>query len=101
MYLPNGTDEKYATNQNEFGFTCNQEGRYLFDIVVKWADESEFNQNSDFYSTSVDVGDVEEDSSGNEEAKNQTVSETSGLYSISIITAIISITIIAISRRQR
>ena len=101
VYLPNGTDEKYATNQNEFGFTCNQEGRYLFDIVVKWADESEFNQNSDFYSTSINVGDVEEDSSGNEEAKNQTVNETSGLYSISIITAIISITIIAISRRQR
>ena len=101
VYLPNGTDEKHTTNQNEFGFKCNQEGRYLFDIVVNWADGSEFDQNSDFYSTSINVGDVEEGSSGNEEAKNQTVSETSGLYSISIITAIISITIIAISRRQR
>ena len=101
VYLPNGTDEKYTTNQNEFGFKCNQEGKYLFDIVVNWADGSEFDQNSDFYSTSINVGDVEEGSSGNEESKNQTVSETSGLYSISIITAIISITIIATSRRQR
>ena len=98
-YLPNGTTEEYTTNQNGFEFKCDQGGSYLFDIVVKWADGSEFDQNSDFYTTSVNVGEVEEDTSETKPETQETVDE--GLPSISLLTVIVSITILVISRRQR
>ena len=91
--------DRYSTDQNDFEFKCDQEGRYLFDIVVNWADGSEFNQDSDFYTTSVNVGEVEEDTSETKPETQETVDE--GLPSISLLTVIVSITILVISRRQR
>lgn len=99
VYLPNGTTEEYSTDQNDFEFECVQEGKYLFDIIVNWADGSEFNQNSDFYTTSVNVGDVDEDTSETKPEGQEAVDE--GLPSVSLLTAVISMTILAISRRQR
>ena len=94
-YLPNGTTEEHATNQNGFEFKCDQEGKYLFDIVVNWADGSEFNKDSDFYTTSVNVGEVEEDTSETKPETQETVDE--GLPSISLLTVIVSITILVLS----
>jgi len=71
----------------------------LFDIVVKWADGSDFNQNTDFYTTRVNVGDVDDGSSVTPSEKTETIDE--GLPSISLIAVIISVTILAMSRRQR
>jgi len=99
VFLPNGTSEEHNTNQNEFDFKCDEEGEYLFDIVVNWADGSDFNQNTDFYTTRVNVGDVDDGSSVIPSEKTETIDE--GLSSISLITVVISVTILAISRRQR
>ena len=99
VFLPNGTSEEHTTNQNEFAFKCDQEGEYLFDIVVNWADGSDFNQNTDFYTTRVNVGDVDDGSSVTPSEKTEPIDE--GLPSLSPITVIISVTILAISRRQR
>ena len=76
-----------------------KEGKHIFDIVVRWKDASSYNADTDFYSTKVNVGNV--DDASPEQQDSPPVALDEGLPSLSFSGALFSITILALLRRQR
>ncbi|MEC8875333.1 MAG: hypothetical protein VYE50_02015, partial [Candidatus Thermoplasmatota archaeon] len=80
-------------------YKLDKEGQYVFDIVVRWTDSSPYNSYRDFFTTRVNVGNVDDTSS--EQQDSEPVELDEGLPSLSFSGALFSITILALLRRQR
>ena len=111
VYFPDGNSEKFEVNRgamentnigigDEFEYKCELEGEYVIDVTVKWSDGSDFNKTTDYYTFQINVGDKQ--SAGPEPGSNETLPlDEDTLPSISLFTAILSVTIMALARRQR
>jgi hypothetical protein len=109
IYYPDGSNKVHieyekcshslAECTDTVTYKLDKEGKHIFDIVVRWKDASSYNANTDFYSTKVNVGNVDEPSP--EEQDSSPVDVDEGLPSLSFSGALFSITILALLRRQR
>ncbi|MED6306228.1 MAG: PKD domain-containing protein, partial [Candidatus Thermoplasmatota archaeon] len=100
VYYPDGSNEVHSEYVKDTAtYKLDKEGQHVFDIVVRWADGSSYDSNTDFYSTKVNVGNVDDTSS--EQQDSETVEVDEGLPSLSFSGVLFSITILALLRRQR
>ncbi len=100
VYYPDGSNEVHSEyGKDTATYKLDKEGQHVFDIVVRWADGSSYDSNTDFYSTKVNVGNV--DATSSEQQDSETVEVDEGLPSLSFSGVLFSITILALLRRQR
>ena len=100
VYYPDGSNEVHSEyGKDTATYKLDKEGQHVFDIVVRWADGSPYDSDTDFYSTKVNVGNVDDTSS--EQQDSEPVELDEGLPSLSFSGALFSITILALLRRQR
>ena len=79
-----------------------KKGTYALDITVIWADGVPQGGLSDWYGPTIYVGvDDSEDNSDDGGAPKAPEEEESGLPSLSMVVALITISLVAINRRQR
>ena len=99
---PNGSKKIYETTTVAYTLIFDKKGTYALDITVIWADGVPQGGLSDWYGPTIYVGvDDSEDNSDDEGAPKAPEEEDSGLPSLSVVVALIAISLVAINRRQR
>jgi PKD repeat protein len=99
---PNGSKKIYETTTVAYTLIFDKKGTYALDITVIWADGIPQGGLSDWYGPTIYVGvDDSEDNSDDDGAPKAPDEEDSGLPSLSMVVALIAISLVAINRRQR
>ena len=98
---PNGSKKIYETTTVAYTLIFDKKGIYALDITVIWADGIPQGGLSDWYGPTIYVGvDASEDNS-DDGGVPDAPEEESGLPSLSMVVALIAISLVAINRRQR
>ena len=99
---PDGSKKIYETTTVSYTLIFDKKGTYALDITVIWADGVPQGGLSDWYGPTIYVGvDDSEDNSDDGGAPKAPEDEESGLPSLSMVVALIAISLVAINRRQR
>ena len=99
---PNGSKKIYETTTVAYTLIFDKKGTYALDITVIWADGIPQGGLSDWYGPTIYVGvDDSDDNSDDGGAPKAPEEEDSGLPSLSMVVALIAISLVAINRRQR
>ena len=92
----------YETSNSKYTLLFEEEGKYMLDITVVWADGVPQDGLADWYGPTVYVGiDNSVDDSEPEDKIPEPDEEESGLPSISLALALTVTLFVAVSRRQR
>ena len=96
---PNGSKDTYETTNNQFTIEFNRAGTYALDITVFWADGVPQDGLADWYGPTVYVG--QEDEPADNTQPEVVEPDDSSLPSISVIVSLVTLSLLAVLRRQR
>ena len=96
---PNGSTDIYETTDNQFTIKFNREGTYTLDITVFWADGVPQDGLADWYGPTVYVG--QEDEPVDNTQPPEVVEPDSSLSSTSVVVSLVTLSLLAVLRRQR
>jgi len=97
---PNGSKDIYETTDNQFTIKFNREGTYALDITVFWADGIPQDGLADWYGPTIYVG-QEDEPIDNTQPPEVVEPDSSPLSSISVVVSLITLSLLAVLRRQR
>jgi hypothetical protein len=99
---PDSSQESHETSNSKYTLLFEEEGKYMLDVTVIWADGVPQDDLADWYGPTVYVGvDDSIDDSEPEDKIPEPDGEESGLPSISLVLALAVTLLVAVSRRQR
>ena len=99
---PDSSQESHETSNSKYTLLFEEEGKYMLDVTVIWADGVPQDGLADWYGPTVYVGvDDSIDDSEPEDKIPEPDGEESGLPSISLVLALAVTLLVAVSRRQR
>ena len=99
---PDSSQESHETSNSKYTLLFEEEGKYMLDVTVIWADGVPQDGLADWYGPTVYVGvDDSIDDSEPEDKIPEPDEEESGLPSISLVLALAVTLLVAVSRRQR
>ena len=99
---PDSSQESHETSNSKYTLLFEEEGKYMLDVTVIWADGVPQDDLADWYGPTVYVGvDDSIDDSEPEDKIPEPDGEESGLPSISLVLALAVTFLVAVSRRQR
>ncbi len=97
---PNGSKDTYETTDNQFTVKFNRVGTYALDITVFWADGVPQDGLADWYGPTVYVG-QEDEPVDNTQPPEVVEPDSSPLPSISVVVSLVTLSLLAVLRRQR
>jgi len=99
---PNGTTQDYQVTDISSNFTIgfNKAGSYPIDVQVVWADGTNRGLD-DFYGPTVTVGSTDDSSSGDNNQSVDLTEDSDELSSLPLLVSTLTLSLIAVSRRQR
>ena len=97
---PNGSKDTYETTDNQFTVKFNRVGTYALDITVFWADGVPQDGLADWYGPTVYVG-QEDEPVDNTQSPEVVEPDSSPLPSISVVVSLVTLSLLAVLRRQR
>jgi len=99
---PDSSQESHETSNSKYTLLFEEEGKYMLDVTVIWADGVPQDNLADWYGPTIYVGvDDSIDDSEPEDKIPEPDGEESGLPSISLVLALAVTLLVAVSRRQR
>ena len=98
---PNGSKDIYETTDNQFTIKFNREGTYALDITVFWADGVPQDGLADWYGPTVYVGQEDELVDNTQPPEVVEPDDSSPLPSISVVVSLVTLSLLAVLRRQR
>lgn len=99
---PDSSQESHETSNSKYTLLFEEEGKYMLDVTVIWADGVPQDDLADWYGPTIYVGvDDSIDDSEPEDKIPEPDGEESGLPSISLVLALAVTLLVAVSRRQR
>ena len=98
---PNGSKDTYETTDNQFTIDFNRAGTYALDITVFWADGVPQDGLADWYGPTVYVGQEDEPVDTNTQPPEVVEPDSSPLPSISVVVSLVTLSLLAVLRRQR
>jgi len=98
---PNGSKDIYETTDNQFTIKFNREGTYALDITVFWADGIPQDGLADWYGPTVYVGQEDELVDNTQPPEVVEPDDSSPLPSISVVVSLVTLSLLAVLRRQR
>ena len=99
---PDSSQESHETSNSKYTLLFEEEGKYMLDVTVIWADGVPQDNLADWYGPTIYVG--VDDSIADSEPEDKIPEpdgEESGLPSISLVLALAVTLLVAVSRRQR
>ena len=91
----------YETTDNQFTIKFNREGTYTLDITVFWADGVPQDGLADWYGPTVYVGQEDELVDNTQSPEVVEPDDSSPLPSISVVVSLVTLSLLAVLRRQR
>ena len=98
---PDSSQESHETSNSKYTLLFEEEGKYMLDVTVIWADGVPQDGLADWYGPTVYVGVDDSIDDSEPEDKIPEPDEESGLPSISLVLALAVTLLVAVSRRQR
>ena len=98
---PNGSKDTYETTDNQFTIEFNRVGTYALDITVFWADGVPQDGLADWYGPTVYVGQEDEPVDNTQPPEVVEPDDSSPLPSISVVVSLVTLSLLAVLRRQR
>ena len=98
---PNGSKDTYETTDNQFTIKFNRAGTYALDITVFWADGVPQDGLADWYGPTVYVGQEDEPVDNTQPPEVVEPDDSSPLPSISVVVSLVTLSLLAVLRRQR
>ena len=98
---PDSSQESHETSNSKYTLLFEEEGKYMLDVTVIWADGVPQDDLADWYGPTVYVGVDDSIDDSEPEDKIPEPDEESGLPSISLVLALAVTLLVAVSRRQR
>ena len=98
---PNGSKDTYETTENQFTIEFNRVGTYALDITVFWADGVPQDGLADWYGPTVYVGQEDEPVDNTQPPEVVEPDDSSPLPSISVVVSLVTLSLLAVLRRQR
>ena len=98
---PDSSQESHETSNSKYTLLFEEEGKYMLDVTVIWADGVPQDDLADWYGPTIYVGVDDSIDDSEPEDKIPEPDEESGLPSISLVLALTVTLLVAVSRRQR
>jgi len=100
---PNGSKDTYVAHHTANGYVIdfNRAGTYALDITVFWADGVPQDGLADWYGPTVYVGQEDEPVDTNTQPPEVVEPDSSPLPSISVVVSLVTLSLLAVLRRQR
>ena len=98
---PDSSQESHETSNSKYTLLFEEEGKYMLDVTVIWADGVPQDNLADWYGPTIYVGVDDSIDDSEPEDKIPEPDEESGLPSISLVLALAVTLLVAVSRRQR
>ena len=98
---PDSSQESHETSNSKYTLLFEEEGKYMLDVTVIWADGVPQDDLADWYGPTIYVGVDDSIDDSEPEDKIPEPDEESGLPSISLVLALAVTLLVAVSRRQR
>ena len=98
---PNGSKDTYETTDDQFTVNFNRAGIYALDITVFWADGVPQDGLADWYGPTVYVGQEDEPVDNTQPPPEVVEPDSSPLPSISVVVSLVTLSLLAVLRRQR
>jgi hypothetical protein len=98
---PNGSKDTYETTDNQFTIEFNRAGTYTLDVTVFWADGDPQAGLADWYGPTIYVGQEDDPVDNTQPPEVVEPDDSSPLSSISVVVSLVTLSLLAVLRRQR